>query len=365
MTTQLTQARTPDPATSLRKLINGDYIKQQMALALPKYLTPDMMSRCALTALLKNPTLLKADQASFTLALMNLAQWGLPPDGRRAHLVPFWNSKANRFDVVAIPDYKGLAELVLDGGNATGIHADVVCENDDFSYNLGEIVRHIVDFRRPRGEPYAAYAMISLKEGRPKVEVMSRDEIESIRDNSQGWRAFKSGKVNSSVWADFPGEMWKKTVFKRATKWLKLGDRAQMAVEADDAIDASKAMPDVVSIAQVQPVEIQGEPVTIEEHAEAQAGLAPEPQPQPQPKAKAKEAAPTGQLSPQDELRILVETAGFTIDDLLALAEKEGFFKDPSAIATWDECPLADTKRIMRNRLGILQGLEQLKGGQS
>ena len=245
MTTQTTQARNPDPERQLRQLIASDAMKKQMALALPKHLTPDRMARCALTALLKNPTLLKADQSSFTLALMNLAQWGLEPDGRRAHLVPFWNSKANRFDVVAIPDYKGLVELVLDGGNVSGVHCSEVCEYDDFEYNMGQIVRHKIDFQKPRGDVYAYYALVTMKEGSPKAEVMSLEEVQKIRDASQGWRAFMAKKVSSSVWNDFPHEMGKKTVFKRASKWVKLGQRAQMAVEADDAVESRGATPTI------------------------------------------------------------------------------------------------------------------------
>ena len=97
-----------------------------------------------------------------------------------------------------------------------------------------------------------------------------------------------------------------------------------------------------------------------EAKAEADAGLAPVEKPK-----AAKEPAPAGQLSPQDELRNLVEQAGFNIDDFKVLATNEDFFKDADSIGSWDEVPLAVTKRIMRNRLGILQGLEQLKGGQS
>lgn len=347
------QERNPDPGTSLRKLINSEYMLNQMKLALPIHLTPERMARCALTALLKNPTLLKADQSSFTLALLNLAQWGLEPDGRRAHLVPFWNSKGNRYDVVAIPDYKGLAELVLDGGNVSGIHCDVVCDGDDFAYDRGEILRHVVDFRKPRGTPYAAYALITMKEGKPKCEVMARDEIENIRDNSQGYKAFKNGKVNSSIWEDHPLEMWKKTVFKRATKWLKLGSRAQAAVEADDAFEARSQMTVPIDIDPVQHADRAGliegpkEPdAPAEEQAQADAGLAP--------------SKPTkeGKLPPQKELQLIVEGAGHTFDRFIRLASEMGWYKDAESYPDWDSLTTDETKRLLRARQGIVKGLE-------
>ena len=40
-------------------------------------------------------------------------------------------------------------------GDVAMVHADIICENDDFEYDLGVVKRHRIDFRKPRGEFYA------------------------------------------------------------------------------------------------------------------------------------------------------------------------------------------------------------------
>lgn len=93
--------------------------------------------------------------------------------------------------------------------------------------------------------------------------------------------------------------------------------------------------------------------------AEAESGLAPVGKPKDKPESK---SATKGAMTSRDELRVLVESVGYTIDDFKRLADKEQFFNDPDSIGSWDEVPSDVAKRIMRNRLGIIQGLEQLKG---
>jgi recombinational DNA repair protein RecT len=114
----------------------------------------------------------------------------------------------------------------------------VICENDEFEYDRGEIVIHKIDFRKPRGEAYAAYVILRLRDGGTKTEVIPKDEIYAIRDKSQGWKAFKGGKVFSSVWDPRePGierEMWKKTAFRRATKWVPLSAEIRDVLQRED-----------------------------------------------------------------------------------------------------------------------------------
>jgi hypothetical protein len=105
--------------------------------------------------------------------------------------------------------------------------------------------------------------------------------------------------------------------------------------------------------------EIIDAPAEPEAQAEAASGLARvEKKPEPKPEVKQE-----GASAPQDDLKSLVEFAGYTIDDFKALAEKEGFFPNADSIGNWDEVPLAATKRLMRNPKGILAGIDQMKGG--
>lgn len=214
------------PIATLRDLLQTERVKQEIATALPKHMTPDRMIRAAMTAMLKTPELANCDRTSFMQAMLTLSQLGLEPDGRMAHLIPFRNNKAQRVDCQLIVDYKGLVELAQRSGKVSKIHADVVCENDLFEYDMGEINKHVVDFRKPRGEAYAAYARVVMKDGTSKCEVMSREEIDAVRARS---RAGGSGP-----WVTDWREMAKKTVFRRCSKWLSLSPELRDVVEADD-----------------------------------------------------------------------------------------------------------------------------------
>lgn len=211
---------------TIRDLIESDSFKQQVARALPRHLTPDRFIRVALTTLLRSPKLQHCSQASFFNALLTLSQLGIEPDGRRAHLIPFENRKNNTVDCQLIIDYKGLAELAYNTDKISFIHADIVCENDDFEYDKGEIKRHNIDFKSPRGDPYAAYAIVKMKDGTEKCEVMTKEEIEKVRQRS---KASQTGP-----WVTDWTEMAKKTVFRRLSKWIPLSPEQKDAIEVAD-----------------------------------------------------------------------------------------------------------------------------------
>lgn len=228
MTQAIQKAQTKQPAT-LRGWLENDAFKAQIAKALPRHLSPDRFIRVALTTMTRIPKLAGCDQASFFNALLTLSQLGLEPDGRRAHLIPFENRKRGVTECQLIIDYKGLVELIMRSGAVLGIHADVVCDNDEFIYDRGEVVKHVINFREPRGQVYAAYATCTLKDGGRLSDAMSRDDIERIRQRSRA--------ANSGPWVTDWNEMAKKTVFRRLSKWLPLSSEYRDAVEADDAIE--------------------------------------------------------------------------------------------------------------------------------
>jgi len=218
--------------TTVKAWISSPEFKDAIARSLPKHMSPDRFLRVAITATMRNPKLLDCTQVSIFNCLLLLSQYGLEPDGRAAHLIPY------KTECTLVIDYKGLAELVMRSGVVSSIHADVICENDEFEYDRGEIVKHKIDFKNPRGEAYAAYVILRLRDGGTKTEVIPKDEIYAIRDKSQGWKAFKSGKVYSSIWdPKEPGierEMWKKTAFRRATKWVPLSAEIRDVLQRED-----------------------------------------------------------------------------------------------------------------------------------
>lgn len=222
----------------IRGLIEGDQFKAQVAKALPKHLTPDRFIRVACTTLMRVPKLAECDKTSFFNALLSLSQLGLEPDGRRAHLIPFNNTKRGCVECQLIIDYKGLAELAMRSGTISSLHADVVCENDEFAYDRGQVLKHVIDFRKPRGAVYAVYSIARFKDATEKAEAMSVDEVEAIRNRSRAG--------NSGPWVTDWNEMAKKTVFRRLSKWLPLSPECRDSLDNDDdAIDIGSKSPKI------------------------------------------------------------------------------------------------------------------------
>ena len=209
-----------------------DNIKAGWQNVLPKVCTPERFARVALTCIKKDAKLRDAIQTpegrtSLAGAFMKCAELGIEPDGRRAYLIPYKN------DVQLIIDYKGIAELAMRSGFVANIHADKVCDNDEFEYNIGTIEKHRIDFKKPRGEAYAYYAIVTFKDGTKKTEVMSREEVDAIKERSSAWGAWLKWKKDCPWNTDYD-EMAKKTVFKRLAKWIPQSPELQKAIDIDN-----------------------------------------------------------------------------------------------------------------------------------
>lgn len=211
------------PATQSKTivdLISSPEAKKQFKLALPKHLTPDRFVRVAITAMNKTPKLKDCTPASLIACLMSLSQLGLEPDGRKAHLIPYGNQ------CTLIVDYKGLVELARRSKEISNIHADIVCENDEFTFEHGneEKLKHNPVIAN-RGKAVAAYSFVKFKDGSVSFEVMSLEEIEAIHKRSKAGAA--------GPWVTDWAEMAKKTVFRRHSKWLPCSSEILEATEKD------------------------------------------------------------------------------------------------------------------------------------
>lgn len=219
------QAMVVQNKREIRDFIQSDAVKDQLALALPKHMTPDRMARVACTAILKTPKLMECKQESLLQALMICSQVGLEPDGRNAHLIPYGDQ------VQVIFDYKGLVALAERNG-VECIYADKVCENDAFEARVvdGEKkLDHRVDWRKPRGNAFAYYVSCR-RNGRLDYEIMQKDEVDAVRKRSRA--------AGSGPWVTDYDEMAKKTVIKRMSK------RWDITPELRDALDSDYDTPD-------------------------------------------------------------------------------------------------------------------------
>jgi len=197
---------------------------------------PHRFVRMVMMACVRTPNLLNADRNTLLLAVMNAAELGLSCSGgpaSRAHLVPF------KGKVTCIPDFKGLIDIALDSGKVDSIEAETVHQGDEFEYRRGTdpILKHVPKLTE-RGEMIAVYA-VAWPHGavRPVWVVMSRAEVEGIRDNSPAYR-FAKDKGGDTPWIKSFGEMAKKTAIRRLYKWLPTTAEMQRAEEIDTAADS-------------------------------------------------------------------------------------------------------------------------------
>ena len=206
--------------TDLRVIVQKPTQMEQFKLALPSHLTAEFFTRAFLTTLNRTPKLRECTQSSVMECLMTCAQFGLVPDGRRAHLIPI------KGECKLWLGYQGLLEVILRTGEIASFTTQVVCENDEFTWTTGEI-EHKINFRKPRGEPYAYYAIATRKDGTRQTEVMAKSEVDRIRSMSAG--------KNSDAWTNHYDEMARKTTFKRLAKWLPIAsEKWNQVLQADN-----------------------------------------------------------------------------------------------------------------------------------
>jgi recombination protein RecT len=82
-------------AVALRDYLQRDTIKDQLAAALPKWLSPDRLLRIVFSSTMKNPKLLDCTRESILQSVMQCAQLGLEPILGRAYLIPYENRNAS------------------------------------------------------------------------------------------------------------------------------------------------------------------------------------------------------------------------------------------------------------------------------
>jgi len=373
------QTKAVTKPTTVKGWIESPDFRAQVARALPRHLTPDRFLRVALTALLRTPKLAMCEAASVTQCLLQCSQLGLEPDGRRAHLIPFEDRKNNRTICTLIIDYKGLVELAMRSGLVSTIHADVVRDGDVFEFNLGEISAHVPHFLRRDGEKpetagavFAVYALARMKDGATACAVMSRDEVLSIRDNSQGWGAFKKGYAKQTPWDPSnpvsEQEMFKKTALRRLTKLLTLSPEFRDAVEADDEpapvdVTPKVATPIFRTATAALAVSQQEDPTpTPPANEDGEPAPAPEATAQPAPVPTAPpvvEATLIPAATPQDTIASRLKAEGLDFDDLLGWARTQAFPWAETA-ASLDEVPAKDAGKLARGLNAIVTAI---KGG--
>lgn len=341
--------------------LTSDYLRTQLALVAPKHFSAERAIRVALTALLKTPKIGQCSPESVMQCMLNCSALGLEPDGRLAHLIPYGNT------CTLIVDYKGIVKLAKNSGDVSSVFAQIVCEKDGFKWNNGEAT-HEINWREDRGAMYAAYAVITFKDGTKQTDVMTRYEIDSIRKRSKA-----SG---SGPWVTDYNEMAKKTVFRRASKWITLSPEVADALDNEDTPTPHNAASSVViDMPEPEAPQSADEPIgeaeaitdaeanrIADQAAKESREAAASPQ-QSRSEAPATPTPGTAAGSPQSDVEAFCAKHGFTFSDFQRWAIESGVVDNADSIADFSEVPTEAATRITRPgaKLKMLDQLLTLK----
>lgn len=172
----------------------------------------------------KNSLLAKCSRESILKSIVNIAQVGLTlnPISKEAYLIPRYNSYARGYECCLEPSYIGLVKLLTDSGSVTSIQTNLVYANDEFTiiHGLKTDFRHVPILKGERGEITGVYSVAVLKGGERQFEYVPREEIETIREHSESYKAWKTDNSKVCVWNEYEGEMFRKSCLKRMQKYL-------------------------------------------------------------------------------------------------------------------------------------------------
>lgn len=189
----------------------------------------------ALQSLKANNYLMKVaseNPESLENAIVNIAAIGisLNPVSKEAYLVPRGGKEAK---VCLDISYIGLIKLATDSGSIKWAQAEVVREKDFFEFNgVGKSPTHRMDPFSDRGPIKGVYCVSKTIDDEYLVTIMNTQECYEIRDRTDSWKSYKSGKISTCPWLSDEGEMMKKTVIKRASKLWPKSERLNTAVNA-------------------------------------------------------------------------------------------------------------------------------------
>jgi recombination protein RecT len=211
--------------------------QQMLTTLLPEGMKVEKFQAIVVTAVADNMDLLEVDRNSLIKACLQAAELGLVLNKSMAEadILKVWNNKIRKYEAQFRPRYKGLMKLALQTGEVLKIESRIVYENDEFEIIEGTSAG-IVHKRKlsGRGGMIGAYCVWTLRNGESQFEVMSKEEILAIRDRSSS--KTKEGKI-VGPWVTDEAEMWRKTVVRRATKYMPMSPEIARAVHADNVAE--------------------------------------------------------------------------------------------------------------------------------
>ncbi len=186
----------------------------------------------------KNPKLMDCSFSTIANCILQSCQLKLfPGPFAECAYVPLNNRRTGQLEANFWPQYQGIVKLLRNAGNQM-IVARVVRENDFFEYSEGSNAPKYapaVVMGKKRGKRLFVYAAVCTSHNMWQVEVMSEEQINTIKARSPG------SKMGDSPWnskyEDDVDAMWAKTALKRVSKFCTKSAELVQAIEFDNEVD--------------------------------------------------------------------------------------------------------------------------------
>jgi recombination protein RecT len=258
-------------------------LERQVALALPKHLSAERMSRIALTAFRQNPDLGKCEPRSVFASVVVAAQMGLEPNIMgQGFLVPYNNRKTGRKECQFIPGWKGLVDIAQRSGRAS-VWTGAVHEGDEFDYAYGVAphINHLPGDEDEESKLTYVYAVGWVKGAEyPVIEVWKKSKVIKHRN--------KYNKVGDKHYSFTNFEMYaRKVVLLQVLKYMPMSIELAAAMNLEDAADRGVTRYDL------------DEAIAGDFNVMASEGGEPEPEPTPPADDKKSPLVNTGEASEQ------------------------------------------------------------------
>lgn len=266
--TQIQQAK---PNEVLAAYVTRPDVQRAMRAVIPKSLTPERLTQICISSINQTPKLAECTPASVLSCVMKCSQIGLEPsnvDGLgMCYILPY--RRHGTMQAQFVMGYRGYIELARRSGQLKSIHAQAVYEGDEYDTWEDETGQHF----RFRANPDAkhedsklrfVFCAAHLADGGFVFEQMSKGEVDEIRKRSKA--------SNDGPWVTDYEMMARKTVIRRASRYLPMSTEMQQAATSDGTTpDYGAVLNPVVSIPENVDTEtgevIEPEPETAQEAA--------------------------------------------------------------------------------------------------
>ncbi len=216
------------------------FVSAGIEAILPSHISMDQFVQVAAIAYMKEPKLQEATKETVMMAFSECAKDGLIPNGKEAFINCYRKNKGTRQKphYVMIAEYQPMIEGVLKRARNSGlvdfIDVGIVYKEETFEHWTGIEGKHFkhiprYDIDRSIENIHLFYGIAKLSSGEVKVEVMSRDDVDRVRDISLA--------KNSGPWGSWYDRMGLKAVGHRLCRQLPKGSELVAMLEKGDEKD--------------------------------------------------------------------------------------------------------------------------------